>query len=80
MRDIARAIRRRRKAKGLSVPKLAAEAGLSSQTVYLIESGATPGKLDTLATLVRSLGCDVYLILIDQAGRTVARARAGGGK
>lgn len=58
---VGRTLRARRIAFGLSVPKVAARAGLSSQTVYLIEAGETPGKLDTLEKLAKALGCRLEL-------------------
>lgn len=49
---------------GLSVPKLAAKAGLSSQTVYLIEAGETPGKTQTLEALAKALGYKMQYTVI----------------
>jgi transcriptional regulator with XRE-family HTH domain len=63
VRGIARQITAARVAAGLSVPRLAAKAGLSTQTVYLIESGDTDGKIETLQKLAKALGYSVHVEL-----------------
>jgi transcriptional regulator with XRE-family HTH domain len=68
-------LRALRKAEGLSVPKVAQKAGLSNQTVYLIEAGKTPGKLETIASLAKAHGCTVHLVLIDGDNSTIASTK-----
>jgi transcriptional regulator with XRE-family HTH domain len=63
VRAIGKTISIARQEAGLSVPKLAAKAGLSTQTVYLIESGDAEGKIETLQKLAKPLGFVVHVEL-----------------
>ena len=54
-KQIGNAIRRTRKAQGLSQTDLGASAGLRQETVSLIESGNPSARLETLLAILSAL-------------------------
>ncbi|GAA0527034.1 hypothetical protein GCM10010172_04440 [Paractinoplanes ferrugineus] len=58
------AIRRLREDKGLSIPQLAAQAGLDRVSVYRIENGFRHGNEDSRLKLANALGVPVSTIAV----------------
>jgi transcriptional regulator with XRE-family HTH domain len=70
--ELARLLRRERTRRGLSLNLLAAQAGLSRQTVSFIEQEERTPTVDTLLRLTSVLGIKLELLL--------ARARRAAGR
>lgn len=52
-----------REASGLSLRELAERAGLSHQTLVILEAGKTQPRVDTLAKIARALGVELTSLL-----------------
>jgi transcriptional regulator with XRE-family HTH domain len=52
-------IRQIREARGMSTRQLAAEAGISTETVYSVEHGKRQPSMRTLGKIARALGVEV---------------------
>ena len=69
-------VRDTRRAKAMTVPELAARAGLSAAMVYRIEAGQ-PGSNETRARLAAALGRHLRIGLLDPRRRAAERADLG---
>jgi len=61
-RDIGRVVRQRRRSRGWSQGRLAAEAGVSRQWVVAMEAGKATAELGTLLRTLAALGLAIDLV------------------
>jgi transcriptional regulator with XRE-family HTH domain len=63
--EVARLLREKREAAGLSMTRLAESAGLSHQMVSYVERGMRIPSLDTLLRMTDALGVDLAVLLAE---------------
>jgi transcriptional regulator with XRE-family HTH domain len=66
-------VRREREARGWSMSELARVAGLRPSTVYRLETGSQPPRLDSLIAIADALGLAVCDLIADGASRPSSR-------
>ena len=61
-KQIGNIIRRTRKKLGLSQKELGAKAGVRQETISLIESGTSGGRVETLLAVLSVLGLELQIV------------------